>query len=130
MLTVLLILQLTAPNSDLTPGSVVAITTDKLCATKWGLDARFVTDRMKKHTAAAYGVAWDDRGQYIFDHLIPRELGGADDVLNLWPQRYAEAKQKDRDENRLHKAVCAGTITLRAAQAEIRRWPSAAPPAK
>jgi hypothetical protein len=43
------------------------------------------------------------------DHLISRELGGADDVKNFWPQPYGthawNAVLKDRVENRLHKEV-------------------------
>jgi hypothetical protein len=30
-----------------------------------------------------------DRAAYEVDHKIPRSLGGADDVLNLWPQPWA-----------------------------------------
>jgi hypothetical protein len=44
-------------------------------------------------------------------------------VLNLWPEPWTEARHvKDPEENRLHKAVCAGTITLAAAQQQIARW--------
>jgi putative intracellular protease/amidase len=53
---------------------------------------------------------------------VPRELGGADDERNLWPQPLAEARVKDRQENALHRAVCAGTVTLAAAQAQMRQW--------
>jgi 5-methylcytosine-specific restriction endonuclease McrA len=40
------------------------------------------------------------------DHLISRELGGADATDNLWPQPYTQhpgAHEKDRLENQLHK---------------------------
>jgi hypothetical protein len=43
------------------------------------------------------------------DHLISRELGGADAVTNLWVQPYAgpwNAGDKDRLENRLNKELC------------------------
>jgi hypothetical protein len=57
------------------------------------------------------------------DHLISRELGGADDVRNLWPEAYGtsprNAVRKDRLENALHKEVCAGGLTLEAAQKAI-----------
>ncbi len=52
------------------------------------------------------------------DHLISRELGGADDVKNLWPESYGSspwnAHLKDKLENRLHKEMCAGHIGLQA----------------
>jgi hypothetical protein len=57
------------------------------------------------------------------DHLISRELGGADAVENLWPQPYTQhpgAHEKDWLENRLHDEVCAGKITLQDAQQEIK----------
>lgn len=57
------------------------------------------------------------------DHLISLEIGGAPrDPNNLWPQRWHgpfNAHQKDVLENRLHRLVCAGTITLAQAQHEI-----------
>ncbi|WIT10464.1 hypothetical protein PFX98_16290 [Paucibacter sediminis] len=50
------------------------------------------------------------------DHLISRELGGADEIVNLWPQAYGtspwNAVLKDRLENRLHREICSGAITL------------------
>jgi hypothetical protein len=61
--------------------------------------------------------------KFEIDHVIPRELGGADSVLNLWPQPWPDAHKKDREENRLHRAVCAGTVTLEDAQEQMRRWP-------
>ena len=52
--------------------------------------------------------------------MISREFGGADVVKNLWPQAYGSspwnAHLKDKLENRLHKEVCAGHITLKQAQ--------------
>ncbi len=110
------------PDLVLTPGVVRPMTTAEVCSTHWSLDRRFVTEAMKRQVAAAYGVAWADRQHYEFDHLIPRELAGADDVKNLWPQMISEALIKDRRENQLHVAVCAGTMPLRAAQEEMRQW--------
>jgi hypothetical protein len=42
---------------------------------------------------------------------------------NLWMQPLTEARVKDADENRMHRAICDGRVTLRAAQAAILlRW--------
>jgi hypothetical protein len=63
---------------------------------------------------------------YEIDHLIPLDLGGADDDANLWPQprRSIEpvwnAERKDRLEWALADLVCAGQLDLTAAQREIR----------
>ena len=52
------------------------------------------------------------------DHLISLEIGGnPTDEKNLWPE--PNAALKDQCENRLKAAVCAGTLTLKAAQQGI-----------
>jgi hypothetical protein len=54
---------------------------------------------------------------YTEDHLLALELGGEPRAeANLWPEPVVEARQKDRDENSLHRAVCAGRMSLRSAQ--------------
>lgn len=122
----------TVPNLALTPGVARAgLTTVKICSTKWGKDVRHVTEAMKREVFAAYGMSGNDDPRCIphgaqrceIDHLVSRELGGADDVKNLWPQPYGtqpwNALLKDKLENRLHKEMCAGRITLKQAQAML-----------
>ena len=63
------------------------------------------------------------------DHLVPLELGGSNDIGNLWPE-VAEPRpgfhEKDKVENYLHEQVCSGAISLKQAQAEIAgNWPPA-----
>ncbi len=46
------------------------------------------------------------------DHIVPLELGGANEIANLFPEpgsRNANYHVKDELENRLHDLVCAGT---------------------
>lgn len=107
------------------------LTTKKVCATKWGKDHRAVTAAMKRQVFENYGLSGnhdpscktDAHGRHFeIDHLISRELAGADDVKNLWPQCYSgtwNAVMKDRLENRLHKLVCDGTMQLEQAQDAI-----------
>jgi hypothetical protein len=60
----------------------------------------------------------------ILDHLIPVELGGTDDVENLWPQPAKgewSAVQKDALEQKLLGMVCAGTLTVKQAQSAIKK---------
>lgn len=123
------------PNLSLTPGvAVPGLTAAKVCRTKWGKDARHVTEAMKREVFAAYGMSGNDdprcapaagsKQRCEIDHLISRELGGADDVKNLWPQPYAgrwNAHLKDKLENRLHAELCAGRLTLPQAQEAIAR---------
>lgn len=53
------------------------------------------------------------------DHLVSLELGGANDIANLWPELGKQPNRKDTVENALHRAVCSGKITLAAAQHAI-----------
>lgn len=117
------------PDLAITPGVArTDITQDTICTTKWGKDARKVTAAMKRQVFAEYGLSGNkDRScrskrHFEIDHLVSRELGGADDVKNLWPQCYGgdwNAVMKDRVENRLHKEVCSGNLPLAEAQREI-----------
>jgi hypothetical protein len=127
------------PDPSVTKGAIRLRSKEVVCAIKWGKDERHVTSKMKSDVYAAYGT---EQGKGIcafkshtgtsgkpvkegceIDHLISRELGGDDKPDNLWPQPYTRhpgAHEKDWLENRLHKEVCAGTISLRAAQNEIK----------
>lgn len=109
-------------NLHLTPGMARPLSKADICSTTWGKDVRHVTLSMKKQVFAAYGIPWGQHSLYEVDHLIPRELGGADDVRNLWPELWPDAHTKDHEENRLHRAVCAGTISLKSAQDEMIHW--------
>lgn len=113
------------PNAKLTPGAIRPLTQAQVCATKWGKDARHVTETMKKEVAASYKI---DRKTIVaygkgpcceFDHLVSRELAGDDTVSNLWPQPWQEAKLKDREENEAHRRICSGAMTLVYAQKAI-----------
>jgi hypothetical protein len=130
------------PDPKLTPGAVRAdMTVAEMCATKWGRDARAVSARLKAAVIAAYGITPSDcpSGKIEVDHLVSRELLGADVRANLWAQCYEApvydkdgkqlpystspewgAHKKDRLENALHVAVCAGELSLAKAQAMLR----------
>lgn len=128
------------PDLTKTPGVTrPGLTKAKICSIKWGADERHVTPNMKKQVFANYGYSgYDDprcttdaHGRTCeIDHLISRELGGADDVNNLWPQAYGgapwNARLKDKLENRLNKELCAGRLSLRAArQMLVNDWRNA-----
>jgi hypothetical protein len=124
MIALLLALALSVrPHDQLTPGWTRPLTRVQVCTTKWGKDRRHVTVAMRKRVFAAYGIPWSSRHKYELDHLVPRQLGGADVEANLWPQPWEgrwTARMKDRLENALHRRVCSGTMTLDFAQEAIR----------
>src|ERR1700687_2421761 len=118
------------PDYTLTPGVVRnGLSREKICTIKWGRDVRHVTEAMKRQVFQSYGMTGNDDPSCVadangrrceIDHLISRELGGADDVKNLWPEPYGtqpwNAVRKDRVENRLHREVCEGHISLQQAR--------------
>jgi hypothetical protein len=113
------------PDPTLTPGVLRELTLQQVCGTRWGKDRRHVTEAMKRDVFRRYGVPLAKRALYEVDHYEPRELGGADVLENLWPQPWngtRGAHAKDREENRLHRAVCAGTLSLKDAQDQMRAW--------
>src|SRR6266436_3682278 len=109
------------PDPELTPGACRTMSVKQLCETKWGKDKRHVTQAMKNEVFDAYGLSGNRdkscrcKRHFEIDHLCSRELGGLDVVNNLWPQCYCgtyNAVMKDRVENRLHKEICAGNISI------------------
>lgn len=116
-MTLFLLLLLALP-----PGAVRSLTHQQVCGIKWGLDVRHVTRKMRQEVAKRDGVSWSHRHRYVVDHLVPRQLAGADDLANLWMQPKRQAKKKDVVEMRLHKAVCAGQLSLTDAQERMRQW--------
>jgi hypothetical protein len=123
------------PDPKLTPGKAdVALTESVLCDTNFHTaSVRNVTSATAKKAYANYKVKNHTGYCNItaegceLDHLISLQLGGTNDVENLWPQSYAEipgqghwdAHLKDKVETRLHAMVCSGKISLPQAQREI-----------
>lgn len=106
------------PDPDLTPGKVRPDITVKDLAT-YIKSPRRVTQAMKQKVFETYGISHPRPGEFEIDHLVPRELGGADDIQNLWPQSYhgpMNAHDKDRLENYLHQQVVAGKLDFKEAQ--------------
>ncbi len=110
------------PNSQLTPGDALDVTTSDICVSGYSSKVRDVPTSVKDQVYKEYGITSHKPGQYEVDHLISLELGGSKSVRNLWPQSYTgnwNAHIKDKLENTLHDDVCAGKVDLKTAQREI-----------
>jgi hypothetical protein len=111
------------PNLKLTPGGVdVDSTVKKICTPGYTKKIRNVTAEENRQVFAEYGI--DPKSDHFeIDHLISLELGGSNDIKNLWPQSYTtspyNAHLKDHLEDTLHSLVCKGKIDLSTAQKEI-----------
>ena len=105
------------PNPTLTPGATNPAVTqatirDTICRHGWTVTVRNVPRAERRAVLAEYG----NPQHVVIDHLIALSLGGANETANLWPQDTAEAKKKDVVEDHLRRQVCAGMVTLEAAQ--------------
>jgi hypothetical protein len=111
------------PDPDCTPGAIFPdATKDKICVPGYSSGVRNVPESEKNKVYAEYGIKTHTAGQYEVDHLISLELGGSNDIANLWPEP-AEPRpgfhEKDKVENYLHKQVCDGAMSLQDVQYEI-----------
>lgn len=111
------------PDSDCTPGAIIASATkDQICQSGYASSVRNVPTSEKDQAYAEYGITSHYSGEYEVDHLVSLELGGSNDIANLWPEAASPKPgfhEKDKVENYLHDQVCSGAISLQQAQIEI-----------
>ena len=95
---------------------------DTICKTGYTKSIRpprAIITTEKRANAASYGYT-GSFSDIEYDHLIPLELGGdPNDARNLWVEPGASPNPKDGIEHKLHQRVCAGIVSLAAAQQAI-----------
>jgi hypothetical protein len=107
------------PDRACTPGVVETTDLAVVCGTSTR-ERRHVDVVTKRRVLAAYSLPVPQpAGAYEIDHLVPLCLGGSNDEANLWPEPAPSFEQKDRVELELHRLVCAGRVSLPAAQRAI-----------
>ena len=115
----------TLPDRRCSPGAYYNLLTKAvLCSTTFRTGTiRNVPQSEKYAVEREYGMPAASYGRSIeVDHIVSLEIGGSNDIANLYPEPGsgdANYHVKDKLENRLHTMVCAGQITLRAAQRGI-----------
>jgi hypothetical protein len=112
------------PDSGLTPGVTRPVGLDDICPQSDDDDLDpAVSPSLKEAVFQEYGVTGIPVENFQVDYLINPQLGGTDDVRNLWPEPYKSkvwnARAKDALESRLHNMVCSQQIDLAEAQREI-----------
>jgi len=111
------------PDSACTPGAIIdTATKDAICVSGYSQSLRNVPTTEKNQVYSEYGIISHTAGQYEVDHLVSLELGGSNDIANLWPEAASPKPgfhEKDKVENYLHDQVCSGAIALKQAQTEI-----------
>lgn len=111
------------PDRACTPGAlIVAAMASQICVPGYTKLVRSVSSAEREAVFAEYDLPSHAPGAFEVDHLISLELGGSNDIANLWPELASPSPgfhEKDRVENELHARVCAGTLALADAQRAI-----------
>jgi hypothetical protein len=116
------------PDPTITPGAILTTDAAIVCVPGYAGSVRHVTKATKRAAYKRYGLPYNDRSRCAegaeVDHLVSLQLGGSNDISNLWPQAYCgkwNAHKKDLLEGRLHYLVCKGKIPLAEAQEAIAK---------
>jgi hypothetical protein len=111
------------PDSGCSPGAYYSNFNKKVVCSASFRTATNVPELEKFAVEREYGLPPRDYGSALeIDHIVSLELGGSNNIANLFPERlYANPgyRVKDKLESRLRQLVCAGKIKLRKAQHSI-----------
>jgi hypothetical protein len=111
------------PDIACTPGAIFPdVTAEQVCRRGYSTSVRNVPAAVSQEVYRAYGILKRTTGEFEVDHHVALEIGGSNDIANLWPEA-AEPRpgfhEKDQVENYLHDQVCAGRMSLFEAQRAI-----------
>jgi hypothetical protein len=111
------------PDPACTPGDIFPnVTKDQVCTPGYSSSVRNVPASEKDAVYAEYGITQHSTGEYEVDHFVSLELGGSNDISNLFPEAANPTPgfhEKDKVENYLHDQMCQGNLTLQEAQIQI-----------
>lgn len=113
------------PRPVLTPGAVRTVNAAEVCSASIEEDrnALVIPASVREEVFREYGMSTARPQYFEVDFLITPELGGSNDIKNLWPEPYRapvwNAHVKDQLENFLRDKVCKGEMDLSTAQHEI-----------
>jgi 5-methylcytosine-specific restriction endonuclease McrA len=113
------------PDPVLTPGEVRTSAATDVCGDRRTRQFRHWSRARDDRILAEYGLPTGPHPDFEVDHLIPLDLGGADDDRNLWPEprrsieREWNAERKDLLEWKLADLVCSGRLDLTVAPCKI-----------
>jgi hypothetical protein len=114
------------PDRQCSPGAYYSkLTKSRICAVDFRTDPiRNVPQSEKNDVKVEYGLQPVSFGNTLeIDHIVSLELGGSNDIANLFPEKAnvepAGYHVKDKLENKLHELVCDGKRQLRATQRKI-----------
>jgi hypothetical protein len=77
------------PDPACSPGAVLTTDSGVICV--YTQTVRGVPISEKQQVFAEYGLDWSEHGDYEVDHIISLELGGSNDISNLYPESYLDS---------------------------------------
>ena len=95
---------------------------DEICQQGYSATVRNVSEETKQQVYREYGIYQHKTGEYEVDHIIPLEIGGSNDISNLFPEAASPKPgfhEKDQVENYLRVQVCGHKMDLKQAQAAL-----------
>lgn len=113
------------PDRRCSPGAYYSkLTRAVICSSTFRTSqVRNVPQSEKFDVEREYGMeAKSYRSSLEIDHIISLELGGSNDIANLFPETlfaHPGYRIKDKLENKLHDLVCSGAISLRTVRSKI-----------
>lgn len=110
------------PLPDKTPGATRPVTAAALCHAHTTVAHATLSPEIKAVIFERYGIV-QGRQSYVIDWLVPEELGGSNDLANLWPQLTVgplNHGDKVKLETRLFDLVCTGQVRLATAQDALK----------
>jgi len=117
------------PDPRLTPGAARLVSSSEVCKVSVSDDTQLLPVSLQQQVLQEYGLSKSKARGYELDYLISPQLGGTDDLRNLWPEPASSTwniQAKDALEDRLHQLVCEGKINLATAQRDLSTdWISA-----
>lgn len=113
------------PDRRCSPGAIYSdATLAMICTPGYSSEVRNVPESEKTQVYAEYGIPRSHYSRpYEVDHIVSLELGGSNDIANLYPEAAANPSPgfhvKDRLENKLHSLVCSRQLALGTVQRAI-----------
>ncbi|MBS1722735.1 MAG: hypothetical protein JSS66_06970 [Armatimonadetes bacterium] len=110
------------PDPVKTPGDRLPVSVEQIARPGYARSVRNVSGSLKRKVYVSYGILSHKPNEYAIDHLISLQLGGSNDIKNLWPLAMHgpwNARIKKVLEDKLHDMVVKRQISLSQAQNEI-----------
>src|SRR5258708_28839464 len=77
------------PDPACSSGAVLTTDTSVICVSGYTQTVRDVPLSEKQQVFAEYGIDWSLHSGYEVDHIISLELGGSNEISNLYPESYS-----------------------------------------